>query len=317
MFTPCSKITVGGKHFGGVHEVRVERSIFKIGAKAIIKVPVTAVLIQKDKPVTEVETAREIKVGDPVEIQLGYDNIYNLEFRGYVRQINLCSPVEIECEDAFFLTRSRSVTLQGKTTLEEVLKKCALEIGYATMLTLASFQADNKPVAWVLGKLKSDYGLALFFDIDGKVYACEPFKVVGESVKYTLRENVIKDDDLKYHRAEDVKLKIKAICIYRDGEQIEATIGASDGTEKTIYFYDVESEKELAALADAELKRHSYDGYSGKIETFLYPVAMPCMLADIADKKYEERSGRYFIEGVTVNYGRSGARRSVEIGIKL
>lgn len=317
MFTLCSKITVGGKQFGGVHEVRVERSIYKIGAKAIVKVPVTAVLKQKDKPVTEVETAREIKVGDPVEIQLGYDNIYNLEFRGYVRQINLCSPVEIECEDAFFLTRSRSVTLQGRTTLEEVLRKCGLEIGYATTLTIAAFQADNKPVAWVLGKLKSDYGLALFFDIDGKVYACEPFKVVGESVKYTLRENVIKDDDLKYHRAEDVKLKIKAICIYRDGEQIEATIGASDGTEKTIYFYDVESEKELAALADAELKRHSYDGYSGKIETFLYPVAMHCMLADIEDKKYEERSGRYFIEGVTVTYGRSGARRSVEIGIKL
>ena len=75
-------------------------------------------------------------------------------------------------------------------------------------LLLKNFAVDNKPVLWVLGKLKSDYGLAVFFDMDGRLYASEPYKTIAESVNYRFRYNVIKDDDLTYQRADDVKLKI-------------------------------------------------------------------------------------------------------------
>ena len=317
LYVLCSRINIGEMSFGGVHDVRIERSIYKLGATTVVKVPVTAMLQYSGMPPTEVETAKAIKAGDPVSIELGYDGIYNVEFKGYVKQLNLKTPLEIICEDAFYLTRKKSITLSGKTTLEEVLKKCGLDIGYSAALTLSQFQIDNRPVSWVLGKLKKDFGLSIFFDINGKVYACEPFKVVGDTVKYALRENVIKDDDLKYQLAEDVKLKIKAVCIYRDGTKVEAEIGASGGTEKTIYFYDVQDKNELMALARAELKRHSYDGYSGKIETFLFPFAAPAMLAELRDEVYNERDGRYYVESVTVNYGRSGARRTVEIGLKI
>lgn len=303
--------------FDGVHDVAIERSIYKLGATATIKVPVTAVLKYEGQPATEVETAKAIKVGDPVSIELGYDNVYNLEFKGYVKQLNLRTPLEILCEDEFYQTRLKSVTLQGKTTLSDVLSACGLSVGYSATLTLAQFAVDNKPVSWVLGKLKTDYGLSIFFDLEGKVYASEPFKVVGDSVKYKLRQNVISDDDLKYQRADDVKLKITAVCIYRDGTKVEAEIGASDGTEKKLFFYDVQDQNELAALAEAELKRYSYDGYAGKIKTFLFPYAAPAMTAEIYDEIYNERDGRYYIEGVTVTYGRNGARRSVEIGLKV
>jgi len=317
MYVLCSRINIGGMSFQGVHDVRIERSIYKLEATSIIKVPVTAILQYSGMPPTEIETAKTIKAGDPVSIELGYDGNYNLEFKGYVKLLNLKTPLEIVCEDAFYLTRKKSITLSGKTTLENVLKKCGLDIGYCAVLTLSQFQVDNKPVSWALGKLKKDYGLSIFFDTSGKVYACEPFKVVGDTVKYALRKNVIKDDDLKYQLAADVKLKIKAVCIYRDGTKVEAEIGTSDGTEKTIYFYDVKDKNELATLANAELKRYSYDGYSGKIETFLFPFAAPAMLAELRDEVYNERDGRYYVESVAVNYGRSGARRTVEIGLKI
>jgi hypothetical protein len=303
--------------FRGIHDIQIERSIYKLGATAVIKVPVTARLKYADTPPTEIETAKAIKAGDAVSIELGYKDTYNLEFTGYVKQLNLKTPLEIICEDAFYLTRKQSVTLAGKTTLADVLKKCGLDAAYCATLNLQQFQADNKPVSWILGKLKKDYGLAIFFDLNGRVYAAEPFKVAGDTVKYGLRENVIRDDDLKYQLAEDVKLKIKAVCIYRDGTQVEATIGASDGTEKTIYFYDVKDKSELSALASAELKRYSYDGYSGKIETFLFPYAAPAMLAELRDAVYNERDGRYYVESVNVSFGRSGARRTVEIGLKI
>jgi len=317
LYVLCSRISIGGMLFRGVHDVHIERSIYKMGAAAVIKVPVTAMLQFSGMPPTEIETAKAIKAGDPVSIELGYDGDYNMEFNGYVKQLNLKTPLEIVCEDAFYLTRKQSIALSGRTTLEEVLKKCGLNIGYCATLTLSQFQVDNKPVSWVLGKLGKDYGLSIFFDTDGKVYVCEPFKVVGDTVNYMLRKNVIKDDDLKYQLAEDVKLKIKAVCIYRDGTKVEAKIGASDGTEKTVYFYDVQDKNELAVLANAELKRHCYDGYSGRIETFLFPFAAPAMLAELRDEVYNERDGRYYVESVAVNYGRSGARRTVEIGLKI
>ena len=317
MFTLSSEITIGGKKFGGVHDVRIKRSIYELAATATVKVPVTAVLKQAGKPVTEVEVAKEIKTGDPVEIRLGYDGILNTEFKGYVKQLNLKTPLEIVCEDAFYLCRKQSVTLSGKTTLTDVIGKCGLTAGYTAKLALESFQVPNKPISWVLAKLKKDYGLSVFFDLEGRVYAAEPFKMVGDTVKYRLRYNVIRDDDLKYQLAEDVKLKIKAVCIYRDGTKVEAKIGAEDGTEKTMYFYDVKDQAELGALAQAELKRHSYDGYSGKIQTFLVPFAAPGMLAELEDEVYAYRNGRYYIESVETTFGTSGARRSVEIGLKV
>lgn len=317
MFTLCSEITIGGKRFGGVHDVRIRRSIYDLAATATVKVPVTAVLKQSGKPATEVEVAKEIKAGDPLEIRLGYDGALNTEFKGYVKQLNLKTPLEIVCEDAFYLCRKKSVTLSGKTTLADVIGKCGLTAGYTAKLSMESFQVPNKPVSWVLAKLKKDYGLAVFFDLDGRAYASEPFKTVDEAVKYRLRYNVIRDDDLKYRLAEDVKLKIKAVCVYRDGTKVEAKIGADDGTEKTMYFYDVKDEKELATLAQAEVKRHSYDGYSGKIQTFLVPYAAPCMLAELEDEVYRYRNGRYYIESVETTFGAGGSRRTIEIGLKV
>ena len=72
----------------------------------------------------------------------------------------------------------------------------------------------------------------------------------------------------------------------------------------------------MKALAQEELKRYSFDGYRGKIKTFLFPYALPGMVANLEDKVYNERSGDYFIEAVDVLFGMSGTRRIVEIGIK-
>ena len=71
MYLPCSKITIGNKHFGGVHDIKIKRSIHTIGATASVKVPVTAVLRQTGTPPAYVETAQMIKTGAPVESNSG------------------------------------------------------------------------------------------------------------------------------------------------------------------------------------------------------------------------------------------------------
>lgn len=138
-----------------------------------------------------------------------------------------------------------------------------------------------------------------------------------ETVKYRLRYNVIKDDDLKFQLASDTKLKVKAVCYYKDGTKIEGELGEEGGESKTLYYYDVKDAKELKVLAQEELKRYSFDGYRGKIETFLFPYALPGMVAQLEDEVYRERSGNYYIESVDVSFGMNGARRGIEIGIKV
>lgn len=105
MFVLCSEIKIGSVSFKSVHEVQIKRSIYNLAATAIIKIPVTAVLKHTGEPPAHIETASTIKAGDKVEIRLGYDNSFNTEFVGYVKRLNYKVPLEIECEDEYYMTR--------------------------------------------------------------------------------------------------------------------------------------------------------------------------------------------------------------------
>lgn len=319
MFVLCAKIKIGGASFNSVHEVRVKRSLYDLAATAAVKVPVTAVLKQAGEPPTHIETANAIKVGDKVEIKLGYDGIMNTEFVGYVKRLNYKVPIEIECEDEYYKTRwINCVYSKKETSLKQCLNEVltGIQIGKVADLTLKNFVVNNKPGSWLLGYLKKEYGLMVYFDKDGRLYAGKAHEVKGATVKYKLRENVISDDELKYQLAQDVKLKVKAICYYKDGTKIEGELGEDGGEQKTLYYYDVKDASELKTLAQEELKRYSFDGYRGKIKTFLFPYALPGMVANLEDDVYNERSGSYFVESVETTFGTGGARRTVEIGIK-
>lgn len=320
MFVLCCGIKIGSTSFRSVHDVQIKRSIYNLGATATVKVPVTAVLKHAGEAPTHIETAQVIKVGDKVEIRLGYDNQLNTEFTGYVKRLNYKVPLEIECEDEYYKTRAVNCLFSAKeTTLKSCLNTIlpGVKLGSCVDLTLKNFIVNNKPGSWVLGLLKKEYGLSVFFDINGNLYASKAHDVQGDTVKYCLRYNVIKDDDLTFQLAQDVKLKVKAICYYKDGTKIEGEIGEEGGETKTLYYYDVKNAAELKALAQQELKRYSYDGYRGKIETFLFPFALPGMVAELDDPVYQERSGNYYIESTEVSFGTGGARRNVEIGIKV
>jgi hypothetical protein len=319
MFVLCSHIRIGNVSFDSVNEVRIKRSIYNLAVTALIKLPVTAVLKQTGEPPANIETAEAIKVGEKVEIRLGYDGSLQTEFVGYVKRLNYKIPLEIECEDEYYKTRFINCAFSKKeTTLKQCLNDVltGIKTNVVADLTLKNFVVNNKPGSWLLGYLKKEYGLTVFFDINGKLYAGKVNGVKGETVKYRLRENVISDDELKYRLAEDIKLKVKAICYYRDGTKVEAETGEEGGEQKTLYYYDVKDAGELKVLATEELKRYSYDGYQGKITTFLFPYCLPGMVARLEDTVYNERSGDYFIESVETDFGAGGARRTVEIGIK-
>lgn len=87
-----------------------------------------------------------------MEIRLGYDGRNRLEFRGYVKALNLRTPLEIVCEDEFWQCRRRNITASGTTTLAALLKKCGLEVGYAETLTLQNYAVPDKSVSSGTGR---------------------------------------------------------------------------------------------------------------------------------------------------------------------
>lgn len=317
MFVLNCEIRIGDKRFTSVNEVSVRRSVYLLGATASIRLPVTSLLRQSGLPAVRVETAQAVRVGDPVEIRLGYGDRLHTEFRGYVKALNLATPLEIVCEDELWQCRRRNITNSGTVTLADLLQRCGLTVGYAETLTLRNYAVPDKPVSSVLANLIERYGLSVFFDLDGRVYACRPERVTGDAVRYALRRNVISDDELQYLDRSGVTMQIKAVCFKKDGTRVEATKGPEGGTVRTLYFYDVEDMEELAVLAQNELERETADGYDGSITTFLEPYAAPAMVADITDDLYPERSGTYYITSVETTFGAGGARRKVEIGTAI
>ena len=88
-------------------------------------------------------------------------------------------------------------------------------------------------------------------------------------------------------------------------------------TDTHLFFYNVSGKKELERIAREEMEKYKYSGYEGKITTFIQPYAIPGMVAVLEDKRYNERKGNYYIIGTKVSFGMGGARRMVELGIKV
>lgn len=293
-----------------------------MGDTAVITVPLSARLRQSNQ-VAMVETAKQFVRGDKVEISLGYNGKLRTEFVGFVKQLNYKRPLEIECEDWIFPLRTISIHNSWKSvTLKDLLSYVAGKAGFTVMagvpdITIEKFVSADKTALWILQEIKDKYGLALYFTKENELYYGLLYGKNAGTVKYNFDLNVLDAGDLKWIDENDVKLKIKAVSFEKSGKRLEASIGDNNGEVRTLNFYDVKDKAQLEKLAKAEIEKYKYTGYRGNIKTFLEPFAEPCMTADITDPRFTDRSGKYYIETVETTFGQSGARRRVEIGIKL
>lgn len=318
----------------------VEKSIYKIGSRAKIKIPATARLLKDGKYIGSEATAKKLERGDRIDIYLGYDADLRLEHTGYIYRVNYTTPVEIECEGFEFELRKDCPTKTWRSTnLKEVLdylvqgtgivmkEQQVLEVKTKTgTLKYKNSLPDVKFTNFVikagqtklqvLQKIKDDYRLSINF-MGTSLWAGLTYTQNLGEVKYRLDWNTIKDNELKYRHADDVKLKVKAVWVKSDNTRTEVEAGDKDGQIRTFFFYNVSGKKELERIAREEMEKYKYSGYEGKITTFIQPYAIPGMVAVLEDKRYNERKGNYYIIGTKVSFGMGGARRMVELGIKV
>ncbi len=306
--------------FDACNSVEIDKSIDRIRSIAKIKIPTSARLVTQDKQTESVQTEKVFKRGDKITIQLGYNDDLKTEFKGFIYKLNLTSPLEIECEGYEFLLRTdcktktfASTTLKG--LLQYIISDTDIKLdGKIPDVNMVNYVIPaNLKKLDVLQQVKERYGLTIYF-IEDTLYAGLDFVKDLGTVKYSIGVNTVKEGELKYQYEDDVKIKIKAVWVQKNNTKVEAEVGDKDGQLRTLFFYNVESKTGLETLAKAELKKYKFNGYTGKISTFLEPFATAGMVAEIADSKYNERGGKYEIRGVKTTFGTSGARRNVEIG---
>lgn len=324
---PTSDITIGRYRFKGVNELIIKKSIHNYNDTAIIKVPATAFFKVRDRRQTQSQqTAKQFKKGDKVIVNLGYDRNFKQEFIGFVNRVNFTVPVEIECEGySYQLRNKKNIAKSWKATtlkevLQEVVKGTDIKLhDQVPEVPLKNIVINNASGTQVIDYLKGLLkGALTAFFIDETLYIGLTYMDLAQkTVMYRLGKNTITDDDLKYHQAEDVTVNVELQFRKDSGEQVTTSTGTKGGIVRRDTLTAVTDEKHLKEIAQAKLLQESWNGYEGKITTFLVPYVQPGYRAEVTDPRYEERQGNYFVESVETSFGTSGARRKVEIGLRL
>jgi hypothetical protein len=326
-----SSITIGGKSLSRVNGVSIKRSIRTLGDTCFVKTPSSAVIVRDGEIISEQLTAMEIRVGDEIIVNVWYnDNRSNKDFHGFVKNISYKKPLEIECEDYLYLLRQEKICKRyKKTTLKKLLADLIAGVNKISLskdcddidiegLSLCGKNGEAITRAAALQIVKDRYGIACYFNTTGELYAGILYKQNIGTVKYKMGYNVVRErSNIRFRKAEDIKVQVKVINIDSTGTRTEAIVGDSSGAERTVYLYDVKDKSQLEKLAMNELNKYKLDGWEGKLVTKLEPQAEPAMVASLSDSRYPDTSGDYVIESVQTDFDTNGAWRTVEIGPEL
>lgn len=322
------EIDINGVLYKGVNSVNIERSIYNLVQTATIKLPASGI-IKNDQGQTNVQIIDRVARGDEVSLSLGYDDNNDIEFIGYVDRVIHGNPATIECVDQMYLLRETTIQKTYTETplidiLSDLLSGTGLSVNNNTQditvkkLIAATQTGEEVSADKVLNKIKETLGISIYFTRAGELYAGLDHAFQLGEVNYSLGKNTRDEGkDLEFHSADEMKLEITAFNFADDGTKTSVKVGDNDGAKRTIFYYNVESESKLKELATNDLEKYKYNGYQGTFECFGLPFSEPGMVANITDPLYSERSGKYAVDSVIIDFGQQGFIRKNEISIKL
>jgi hypothetical protein len=328
MFTLKCKILIGNYKLSAVTDVKIKRSIYSFVDTATITLPASARLQTKATDVpASVSTAAAFKEGDMVEIWLGYDNNLQREFKGFVKRVNAATPCEIECEGYSWQLRRKNIlwsTEKGKTPkLKDLLGLLVKETDITLSknipdMDVQQISAGNLSGTEVLDWIKENLFLTVYFT-ESELYAGLAFIEQPNSthVKYKIGANVVKDDQLKFRKAEDAKIRVNAISFDKKNVAVKGVGGDPNGAIRTIFLPHFQTQEQVDQTAKAKAAELRYTGVEGKVTCFLEPFALPGYKVILEDRNYGEREGTYLLESTEVRFGPGGGRRSCEIGVRI
>lgn len=262
-----------------------------------------------------------VKRGDKVTISLGYDDNLQTAFFGFVRDVGFKTPVVITCEDDMFNLKQMPAKKMAyrSVTLEKLLKDQGISYRLNVMgeQSLGAYRVTADTVAALLGKL-SQQGIRSFFRYEEG----EPVLYCGvlferdnkPSQVFKTGFNIISDQNLKQQKAENMRLRVKAVSLMPDNKKIKVEAGDADGEQRTLHTYN-KTESELKAWAQQEIKRLKRDGLSGSFTTFGHTL-VDCLdaVGIIIDGT---KMGVYQVKKNVIKYGDTGYRQEITLGLRI
>ena len=262
-----------------------------------------------------------VRRGDAVKVWLGYDDALQLAFTGYIRDTSFKTPIVLTCEDEMFKLKQQKTAKKAykSVTIETLLKDQG--IGYKLNVmgeqSLGQYRVTADTVAALLGHLHEN-GIRSFFRYESgePVLYCgvlferdeNPTQVFATGV------NIISDQSLEQQKADNIRLRVKAISLMPNNKKIKVEVGDADGEHRTLHTYN-KTEKELKAWAEQEIKRLKVDGLTGSFTTFGYKLVDK--LDNVGIKIDGKKKGVYQVKKNVVKSGTNGYRQEITLGPRI
>lgn len=307
-------IRIGKYSLKTLKEVKITTSVLNLSDTAVIALP--GQYFNHWKKIED-----KIHVNDPVEIKLGYDGENETEFTGYLKRISRDNnSLTLECEDSLYLLR-HIYAPDGeykKISVKELLEKITLG-GFTIKcdydFTYDKFVIFHQTALDVLKKLHDDTKANIWFD--GNTLHLHPVydtidKVSGDKpIIYDTKKN-IQSNELKWVDEKDKKVEIEVVCVKKDGTKTSEKYGNSGGV-KAIKYIGSSSETNLMDAARDEYKLWNYSGFEGDFTGWLVPRTKAGGCVRLRDEN-RNTEGTYYVTGVEIEFGQSGAKRKVTLG---
>lgn len=330
MLRLSSDITIGNAKFNFVNEVEIVSSWENLTDTARIVIPNNVRPQNQAGEITFDVTAGDQSIwkrGNPVEINLGYDDNNANVFSGVITKISPKKPLEFLCEDKMFILKQTTIDKfsQSKVTLKSLITAIMpTTIRFETEdITLGKFIISKASVAEILDYLRKKFGIFSYFLPNGNLYVGFAYRTAsideistGQITEFEFQKNIIDDSQLEYTRSDDVNLKVTAINILPNNTRKSITVGDSLGENRVLHFYDV-TDKELNTLANEALQKLKYEGFIGSFLTFLQPTIRQGNAVKMIDTTIPDRNGVYLVRRVVTRFGMMGGRQEITLDRKI
>lgn len=260
-----------------------------------------------------------LRRGMKVSVSTGYDGVVAEIFQGFITQVHATIPCRIDCEDAMWLLKQKTLSKSYKSANTDMVLKDIIgtTIPYNThtnTTTLGKFRIVNETPAKVLAYLRENYFFKSWFR-EGVLHCGFPYIAELQRVhRFEFGTHII-ENSLEYKRKNDVKIKIKGITFDRKNKKQEIEVGDPDGEQRTLEIKGI-SQSDMKKMCEQQIEHLKYDGYRGSFTVFGIPRVNHGDIVEIYDPHYPNRfqdKGRYFIKKVTTKFGVEGYRQEIEL----
>ena len=317
MYKMCWNIRIGGFRLKMVEKVSIKRSVELLSDTATITLPGT--VFNK-----AINIEDKIKVGDAVEIELGYNDDLKPEFKGYLKAIKTDGgSLTLELEDDIYLFRKSVKDEEMKdASVKNILTNICSQVGGFSVscdydFTYDKFVINNATGYDVLKKIQDEASPNIY--LKDKVLHVHPqyAEIFGEA-RYDFSRNIERDGtDLKYKSEDERKLLVVVEGTDETGATVSVEKGTTGGDKMTLKLPGVSSKSSLEQKAQSVLEQKVYTGYEGSFQSWLVPYVDAGYKVAITDPDYEIKNGTYYVISVETTFSKDGGVRKITLGKRL